>query len=65
MNIVFWLIVVIVLVLIWFCLSFAFKGVGGVGMRLYNDAKSVLKSMPSWIPICVRSSTSMASLLTL
>lgn len=36
MNIVFWLIVVIVLVLIWFCLSFAFKGVGGVGMRLYN-----------------------------
>lgn len=24
---------------IWFCLSFAFKGVGGVGMRLYNDAK--------------------------
>lgn len=39
MNIVFWLIVVIVLVLIWFCLSFAFKGVGGVGMRLYNDAK--------------------------
>lgn len=39
MNIVFWLIVVIVLVLIWFCLSFAFKGVGGVGMRLYNDAR--------------------------
>ena len=39
MNIVFWLIVVIVLVLIWFCLSFAFKGVGGVGMRFYNDAK--------------------------
>lgn len=39
MNIVFWLIVVIVLVLIWFCLSFAFKGVGGVAMRLYNDAK--------------------------
>ena len=29
MNIVFWLIVVIVLVLIWFCLSFAFKGVEG------------------------------------
>lgn len=35
MNIVFWLIVVIVLVLIWFCLSFAFKGVGGVGMRYH------------------------------
>ena len=28
-------------------------------------ATSVLKSMPSWIPICVRSSTNMASLLTL
>ena len=39
MNIVFWLIVVIALVLIWFCLSFAFKGIGGVGMRLYDDAK--------------------------
>ena len=38
-KVVFWLIVIIVLVLIWFCLSFAFKGVGGVGMRLYNDAK--------------------------
>ena len=39
MNIVFWLIVVIVLVLIWFCLSFAFKGVGGVGMRLFGRTK--------------------------
>ena len=38
-NIVFWLVVVVVLVFIWFCLSFAFKGVGGFGMRLYNDAK--------------------------
>lgn len=33
MNIVFWLIVVIVLVLIWFCLSFAFKGVGERNLR--------------------------------
>lgn len=39
MNIVFWLLVVVVLVLVWFCLSFAFKGIGGIGMKLFNDAK--------------------------
>lgn len=39
MNIVFWLIVVAILVFVWFCLSFAFKGIGEVGMRLYDDAK--------------------------
>lgn len=39
MNIVFWFLVIIVLVLVWFCLSFAFKGIGGIGLRLYNDAK--------------------------
>lgn len=44
MNIVFWLIVIIALVLIWFCLSFAFKGVGEVGLRLYNDAKKEISS---------------------
>jgi len=40
MNIVFWLIVIVVLVLIWFCLSFAFKGIGGLALRLFNDAKN-------------------------
>lgn len=44
MNIVFWFIVIIALVLIWFCLSFAFKGVGEVGLRLYNDAKKEISS---------------------
>lgn len=39
MNIVFWLLVIIALILLWFCLSFAFKGVGGIGLKLYNDAK--------------------------
>lgn len=39
MNIVFWLIVIVVLVLLWFCLSFAFKGIGAFGLRIYNDAK--------------------------
>lgn len=39
MNIVFWLIVIVALVLLWFCLSFAFKGIGAFGLRIYNDAK--------------------------
>lgn len=43
MNIVFWLLVVIVLVLVWFCLSFAFKGIGGIGLRLFNDAKKEIE----------------------
>ena len=43
MNIVFWLLVIIVMVLVWFCLSFAFKGIGGVGLKLYNDAKKEIE----------------------
>ena len=39
MNIVFWLLVIIVLVLVWFCLSFAFKDIGGWFLDLFNDAK--------------------------
>lgn len=39
MNITFWLLVIIALVLIWFCLSFAFRGVGEIGWRLYDDAR--------------------------
>ncbi len=39
MNIVFWLLIAVVLVLAWFCLSFAFKAIGSVGLRLWNDAK--------------------------
>lgn len=39
MNVVFWIGAIIVLVLVWFCLSFAFKGIGGIFLRLYNDAK--------------------------
>jgi len=39
MNMVFWLLVVLVLAAVWFCLSFAFKGIGGIGLRLWNDAK--------------------------
>lgn len=39
MNIVFWLLVVVGLVLFWFCLSFAFGGIGAFGLKLFNDAK--------------------------
>lgn len=39
MNIVFWLLIIIALVLVWFCLSFAFKDIGRIGLKLYNDAK--------------------------
>lgn len=38
MNIVFWFAIIAIGVLIWFCLSFAFRGVGGVFKRLYDDA---------------------------
>ena len=42
MNIIFWLLVIVALVLVWFCLSFAFKGIGGFALKLYNDAKETM-----------------------
>lgn len=39
MNIVFWLIVVVTLILLWFCLSFAFKDIGEFGWKIFHDAK--------------------------
>ncbi len=39
MNPVFWVLVVLALVLIWFLLSFAFKGIGAIFVRLWNEAK--------------------------
>lgn len=39
MNVVFWFLVIAALALIWFLLSFAFKGIGSIGLRLFNDAK--------------------------
>lgn len=39
MNFVFWLPIIIVLVLVWLCLSFAFKGVGSIWLHLWHDAK--------------------------
>lgn len=40
MNIAFWLFVIIVLALLWLCLSFAFKGIGAIGLKLFNGAKN-------------------------
>ena len=31
------------MVLVWFCLSFAFKGIGGIGLKLFNDAKKEIE----------------------
>lgn len=39
MNIVFWFFVIVVLALLWLCMSFAYKGIGGIGLKLFNDAK--------------------------
>lgn len=39
MNVVFWALVIVVMALIWFCLSFAFKWIGSIFLRLFNDAK--------------------------
>lgn len=39
MNVVFWLLVIAALALLWLCLSFAFKGIGGLGERLWNRMK--------------------------
>lgn len=43
MNIVFWLLVIFALVLVWFCLSFAFQGIGSIGLKLFNDAKKEIE----------------------
>ena len=39
MNVVFWFLIIVALVLIWFCASFSFKGIGRIVLRLFNDAK--------------------------
>lgn len=39
MNIVFWFLIILAAVAAWFCLSFAFRGLGGIALRLWNKAK--------------------------
>ena len=43
MNVVFWLLVICLLVLIWFLLAFAFRGIGRFWFRLYDDAAKEIK----------------------
>lgn len=47
MNIVFWLIVVVTLILLWFCLSFAFKDIGEFGWKIFHDAKKEISDEES------------------
>lgn len=39
MNIVFWVLIILALILLWFLLAFAFKPVGNLFQMLYKDAK--------------------------
>lgn len=43
MNPFFWLLVILALVLLWFLMSFAFKGIGGFAFKLYKDATDEFK----------------------
>ena len=43
MNVVFWLLVVIALVLLWFVLAFTFKPIGSFFTRLWNDALDAME----------------------
>lgn len=43
MNVVFWLLVVVALVLLWFILAFTFKPIGGFFIRLWNDAVDAME----------------------
>lgn len=38
MNVFFWIIVILVLILVWFLLAFAFRGIGWLAMRIFGDA---------------------------
>ena len=38
MNVVFWLLVIVALVLVWFLLAFAFRGIGKFWFKIYDDA---------------------------
>lgn len=44
MNMSFWILLIVILILLWFCLSFAFKYIGKIGLRLFDDAKDEILS---------------------
>ncbi len=43
MNIVFWSLIIVALALVWLCGSFAFKGIGGLALKLFNNAKEEIE----------------------
>lgn len=43
MNVVFWLIVILAMILVWFLLAFAFKGFGKFWFKIYDDAAKEIK----------------------
>ena len=43
MNVVFCLLVIVALVLIWFLLAFAFRGIGKFWFKIYDDAAKEIK----------------------
>jgi len=46
MNIAFWLLFVLVAVIAWFCLSFVFKDIDDIALRLWDDAKEEMSDDP-------------------
>ena len=38
-NVVFWLLVIIALVLIWFLMAFSYRGIGKFFRKIFNDAE--------------------------
>ena len=40
MNPVFWVLVILGLIFVWFCLSFTFKWIGHFFVKLFDDAMS-------------------------
>lgn len=46
MNIVFWLIVVIILAVVYFCGAFVFPRIGAVAVKAYNNFKKAISEEP-------------------
>lgn len=43
MNPIFWFLVIIVLVALWFCAAFVFKGLGGFLGKIFFDTMDIMK----------------------
>ncbi len=39
----FWFLIIVALALVWLCGSFAFKGIGSLALKLFNDAKEEIE----------------------